>query len=119
MRDHYDFGKMKETRAAAPLAALLGHRHPSVRVAAASALGSIGDPAALPELTTALSSRNAGVAGMAAWALGEIGSPESVDPAVRALTRDVAKAADLRPGNLRVHTGDPREGIRWSSGSTV
>jgi len=45
----------------------------ATRVAAACALGAIGDPAATPALVNALKDPSAGVREQAAWALGAIG----------------------------------------------
>jgi hypothetical protein len=48
-------GKSRDKNALGPLVDALGDAHPAVRAAAAAALGSLGDPAAIPALTKARS----------------------------------------------------------------
>jgi HEAT repeat protein len=68
---------------------------PDVRVSAAHALGSLGDPRAVEALLQALrSDSDAGVRKMAAWALGEIESPSAVGGLSQAVRSD--SSAEVR-----------------------
>ncbi|MCB8980627.1 MAG: HEAT repeat domain-containing protein [Ardenticatenaceae bacterium] len=79
-------GRIGDTAATLCLINLL---HPSnsnrVQVAAAEALGEIGDPTALPHLITALEDKGGGVRVAAAEALGKIGDPTALPHLIKAL----------------------------------
>jgi HEAT repeat protein len=77
------------TRMVSALFLALRDSIPDVRVSAAHALGSLGDPRAVEALLQALrSDSDAGVRKMAAWALGEIESPAAVGGLSQALRSD-------------------------------
>ena len=68
------------------LVALMDHRGPWVRAAAAEALGRLGDPAAAPVLVPALADAHYWVRGRAAQSLGLLGDPEAIPPLIDGLT---------------------------------
>ncbi len=57
-------------------------------MSAASALGQIGDPSAVPGLILALEDKENSVQGNAAYALGQIGDPSAVQPLIKVLLRE-------------------------------
>ncbi len=97
---------------------LLEDRSYKVRLAAALALGKIGDPAAVGPLQKALSDSNKTVRGVVAQALGRLGSPEAVqgltdaqkreqDPFVR---REISKALAHLSGGPKTVPGSDKRG---------
>lgn len=90
---------------------LLGDPAEGVRRAAASALGRIGSPAALPALMRTLNPRYEGaprVRQQAAQALGEIRSPEAVPALLEALASDPHGTVRLVAVGALGRIGDPR-----------
>jgi len=80
-------GKIKDVRAVSPLATRLSDKREEshVRTAAAEALGTLRDPAALESLIAALKVSDWALRSRAAEALGKIGDVRALDPLVDAL----------------------------------
>ena len=72
-----------------PLTKALNHRDLDVRRAAAAALGTIGDPQAIPALITALNDQDWHVRKAAVHALGAISDPQAIPPLITALNDEV------------------------------
>jgi len=73
------------TRAVAPLIAALADNQAEVRMAAAEALGPLGDPRAVEPLTATLKDYAESVRQRSAIALGQIGDPRAAQPLVAVL----------------------------------
>ena len=97
---------------------------PNIRLAAASALRTVGDVRAVDPLIAALDDEQ-GVNEMAALALGEIGDPRAVEPLSKTLGKEnwevrssaakaLGKIGDDRAVDPLVNLlGDKNENVRW------
>jgi len=98
-----ELARRKDRRAIVPLVRALEGYEPSLGVAAAWALGSIGDPEAVDPLVRALKAVYPEIRLAAADALGEIGDRSAVDPLIgvlRELDGRVRIAASLALGKI-------------------
>ncbi len=84
----------------------LFEHEPSIRAGAATALGTIGDPIAVPDLLDALYDENDRVRWETAWALGRIGDPIAVPELIDALLDESQDVRWFASWSLRTITGE-------------
>jgi len=106
-----ELGRRKDPISVEPLISALGDKDEGARMAAAAALGEIGDRRALDFLITALQDEECSVRAAAARALGKLNDPRAVEPLISFLDagnsrRD--KKCDFQGGN------DTKSGAAYS-----
>ena len=84
----------------------LFEHEPAIRAGAATALGNIGDPVAVPDLLDALYDEDARVRWETAWSLGRIGDPRAVPELVDALRDESQDVRWFASWSLRTITGE-------------
>ncbi len=84
----------------------LFEHEPAIRAGAATALGDIGDPIAVPDLLDALYDEDARVRWESAWSLGRIGDPVAVPELIDALRDESPDVRWFSSWSLRALTGE-------------
>jgi HEAT repeat protein len=104
----FALGRLRDARASAPLADLLGGSEPSCRVAAAQALGEIGDRSAVEPLVQALEISDRDLRRVAAKALGKLGDARAVGPLFDLLQSSQVGQVRVEAAQALGEIGDPR-----------